>query len=1115
MVHFTLAIYNRLVMAQDSNLRTLGKWLVTKYDGENRPDSTGLLTDANNRAYHQNLSEHSTSYPSTVSNFELLSQTFYDNYNWATAQGVTGSFFTTYTTSSSYFNTTYNTSPVYAQQIVQYPITLGMVTGIQGKVIGTSSQFLTTVSFFDDHGRMIEAQSLNQTGAMDTVINQYDFTGKTIRNLIRHTKAGTNTQNHSVLSKLNYDAEGRLLTMYKNIDNATSDQLISTNRYNELGQLQNKTIGNNLDSLAYGYNIRGWMNTINKNFISGTPGNYFGMELGYDKTTSVAGTTSYNAAQFNGNITGTVWKSAGDGVGRKYDFTYDNLNRLTAANFVQNTSGSTWDASYIDFTASNLTYDGNGNILSMNQKGFTVGGSSLIDQLTYSYQANTNKLSQVNDAQNNPTSMLGDFHYSGTKQPTDYSYDGNGNLVLDNNKAISAIGYNYLNLPQKVAVNSKGSISYTYDARGTKLYKTTVDSTVTPVKTTLTTYIRGFVYQATSPPTGGPVASDTLQFISHEEGRARWAYHKYSTGTIAYSFEYDFFEKDHLGNTRVVLTQQKDTAGYLASGEAIYRATESQLFSNLTTTTVARTSAAGYPDDLTYTNPNDTVFKVNGTTGGHKMGPSLLLKVMSGDKIDLGVQSYYNSGTVNTPNTSLTDVLASLATGVVNMTNGGKGSITDLNNTTTSPIYAALNSFLPTDDPTPPSKPKAYLNWILLDDQLKYVSSYPQSGAIGVGTAGTLTNLACTGIPMTKNGFLYIWVSNETPSWDVFFDNLSVKLYSGPLLEETHYYPFGLTMAGISSKALKPKYTQNNFKYNGKELQNQEFSDGTGLEDYDYGTRFQDPQLGVWHNPDPLADKSRRWSPYDFAYNNPIRFIDPDGMDPSQYGCPSWASSPYTGENGTTIIQIDMGNASVETAQPNDGGNKNSPSSPSGNSDDPNSTDGDKPVKSKPVSKDVEEAAQKGDFVGKIQPIRPPTPIINPDGTLNPEAYNCHSFAWENSQGSPNDPENDPRLPKWDNDPTNNTQGYHPIPFSEANQVGDRVIYYQVDKNGNIIPTHSAIVTKIDEHGFATQVMSKWGQYGVYLHSPRDVPASYADDAPTMQVNGKEYPTRVYYRKDK
>ncbi|MFI5124073.1 MAG: RHS repeat-associated core domain-containing protein [Chitinophagales bacterium] len=146
------------------------------------------------------------------------------------------------------------------------------------------------------------------------------------------------------------------------------------------------------------------------------------------------------------------------------------------------------------------------------------------------------------------------------------------------------------------------------------------------------------------------------------------------------------------------------------------------------------------------------------------------------------------------------------------------------------------------------------------------------------------------------------------------------------LNKDGDYYPFGLTMAGISDKALKTNYAENKYRYNkGSELQNKEFSDGSGLEMYDTHLRNPDPQVGRWWQIDPKANEGE--SPYVSMGNNPMRFNDPLGdtiIDAEIKADKNWgkvyktwlnskAGKRFTklyspgGKYGTTTVQFKVG----------------------------------------------------------------------------------------------------------------------------------------------------------------------------------------------------------------
>jgi RHS repeat-associated protein len=123
-----------------------------------------------------------------------------------------------------------------------------------------------------------------------------------------------------------------------------------------------------------------------------------------------------------------------------------------------------------------------------------------------------------------------------------------------------------------------------------------------------------------------------------------------------------------------------------------------------------------------------------------------------------------------------------------------------------------------------------------------------------------------------------VYVENLS-SQAVWFDDLEIATGALPtalVVQETHYDPWGLELAGIGYNA--SGNPEHDFKFQGKELVGD-----FGLGWYDFQWRQYDPVLGRFNSVDPMAHLMRRVSPFAFVFNNPLRFIDPDGMVPGDF----------------------------------------------------------------------------------------------------------------------------------------------------------------------------------------------------------------------------------------
>lgn len=657
-------------------------WLITKYDAFGRVVYTGWYTgkvvtsiervkyqseqDALANPFETALDGSITfdniplGYTNDVvpkSAFKLLTISYYDNYAFPNAPTVP------------------TTLPDSA-----YPITSlvkGMATGSWIRVLddpeNTTGDFSYTL--YDEKYRPVRMNTTNYLGGYIQVDTNLDWASKTLYTVTTQKRLDSDDE-LMVKDIFEYSPQDKLV-LHKQQINQLPEQLITKNTYDELGQLISKNVGGEdvtgslgLQKVDYSYNIRGWLKNINDVSDIESENDLFAFKINYNDYQAQGTNDSSPLLLYNGNISSTYWITSSDNVLRKYNYSYDKLNRLLEANYLKPQLASTPDNYH-----EKLIYDKNGNIQSLTRNGgLDSDGYQMennIDNLKYYYDPdNQNLLKKVFDLSNSPEGFSENYdvidYNNGQFEDNedDYSYDANGNMIVDTNKGIDQIIYNHLNLPTRIIFGNGNVIFYLYNAMGQKVKKLVIDNSSMSLDPNIETdYLSGFQYK-----------NAVLQFFPHAEGYVNATEEMIFMGGTSYSFNYVYNYTDHLGNIRLSYSY----------------------------------------DPLTYD-----------------------VKIMEENH-------YYPFG----------------------LKHGNYNS-----------------------------------DWLMY--------SKDTSGSIGLRRPAP--------IDPVKSSYQY--------------------------------------------------------KYSGKEYQ-----DELGLNMYDYGARNYDPALGRWMNIDPLAENSRRWTPYNYAYNNPIYFIDPDGM---------------------------------------------------------------------------------------------------------------------------------------------------------------------------------------------------------------------------------------------
>ena len=361
--------------------------------------------------------------------------------------------------------------------------------------------------------------------------------------------------------------------------------------------------------------------------------------------------------------------------------------------------------------------------------------------------------------------------------------------------------------------------------------------------------------------------------------------------------EYQYHLKDHLGNVRTTFTTKPSSDVSTATLEDVNAPSEQSKF--LRYDNAKRVFTALF-DHTNGTAPGYSE-RLNGSTN-EKFGLAKSLSVMPGDTLRLEVYGKYLDPNTANWTAGLTSLANQIAAGTGGTVVDGAGY---LSSTSSFPFAGLLTTTGSTGGP------KAYLNWLVFDRNYIFIpgkSGYQRmtTSAKEAGTDVAHERLASPDIIIGEPGYVYVYLSNEeTTPVEVYFDDFKVTQIKSPVIQTEDYYPFGLTFNSYQRENSIP----NQYQYNGKELQ-----DELNLGWLDYDTRMYMPDIGRWGVVDPHSESSRRWSPYNYAMNNPIRFIDPDGMDVRETG----DRTTYSGDDAKEKFK--QLQSEVQSSNANEGG---------------------------------------------------------------------------------------------------------------------------------------------------------------------------------------------------